>query len=770
MQKILIVTIACLFLTANAPANADTFAADLALPADGNYAAGSFPVVSTSQNAGEATFDIVYTLSAVSNDAGALVGVNGGVAGVGSDNDINPQHYTTVEGSGSAGANGSTAGGEGLSFTGLAITNFQANGSGLTAADITDLQFTGLTLEAITNVQDGANLSFTGFGDSVANVNLSADSLGTPYEIQLTTLANFSPTANELYIQPDNTANSNRWSVVGLAVSFDVTGEVNTINPQQGLRADWMRGSWGALWLTRNTYNGNVEGVTIDAFLAQIEHLKTIDYVQIGLTNPSIFSPVHTAPHDIIESLWQGDTGSDGNPINLVVPRASTPDPFLSWLEALDAAGLRSEIYVNSYNLLARFPEDTQDEYPDLSDRWENYCDTDPTAQAFINSHPYIDAGDPPRRKYMFCYAEFILKEYSLRYGDLIDAWCFDSADNIMEACGDDADSGELDDQRIYQAFAEACQAGNPNAAISFNNSVGTDTAPLATPTRFDDYAFGHPFGGAGNMVVPEILYTRNFAICEFMQQQNGLPFAATDDRDWNDNVVAHFFPKQSTTSWSAGAVPCLTDEQFVEWTAEGVINGGAVTWGTPLVRLNLENDPILTLQPYALNQLELVDEHFVEFQFPGKPNWRRADTPLPAATIGSPYSHSLIDGVDFWDPSRASITGVSLIGQPTWLTVAESSPESGVWVFSGAPNVSGEHSFDVQISIGTVTATRTVQLEVVGTLLGDINRDGVVNFLDIAPFITLISTGVFSSEADIDGNGAVNFLDISPFIALLTN
>ena len=106
----------------------------------------------------------------------------------------------------------------------------------------------------------------------------------------------------------------------------------------QGERADWMRGSWGALWLPERTYNGNIEGVTIDAFLTQIAHLKTIDYVQVALASPNIFSPVHTGPHPILESLWQGDTDTNGDPINLVVPRASAPDPLLSWLEALDAA------------------------------------------------------------------------------------------------------------------------------------------------------------------------------------------------------------------------------------------------------------------------------------------------------------------------------------------------------------------------------------------------------------------------------------------------
>ena len=53
--------------------------------------------------------------------------------------------------------------------------------------------------------------------------------------------------------------------------------------------------------------------------------------------------------------------------------------------------------------------------------------------------------------------------------------------------------------------------------------------------------------------------------------------------------------------------------------------------------------------------------------------------------------------------------------------------------------------------------------------LLGDANLDGVVNFLDISPFILLISTNTFLAQADIDGNGVVNFLDISPFISVLS-
>lgn len=54
--------------------------------------------------------------------------------------------------------------------------------------------------------------------------------------------------------------------------------------------------------------------------------------------------------------------------------------------------------------------------------------------------------------------------------------------------------------------------------------------------------------------------------------------------------------------------------------------------------------------------------------------------------------------------------------------------------------------------------------------LLGDVNQDGVVNFLDISPFIEILSASGFQDEADINQDGAVNFLDIGPFIGLLSS
>ena len=53
--------------------------------------------------------------------------------------------------------------------------------------------------------------------------------------------------------------------------------------------------------------------------------------------------------------------------------------------------------------------------------------------------------------------------------------------------------------------------------------------------------------------------------------------------------------------------------------------------------------------------------------------------------------------------------------------------------------------------------------------MLGDLNQDGLINLLDIEPFVTLLTNGDFQAEADINQDGLVNLLDIEGFVDLLS-
>ena len=54
--------------------------------------------------------------------------------------------------------------------------------------------------------------------------------------------------------------------------------------------------------------------------------------------------------------------------------------------------------------------------------------------------------------------------------------------------------------------------------------------------------------------------------------------------------------------------------------------------------------------------------------------------------------------------------------------------------------------------------------------LLGDVNLDGEVNLLDVAPFVNVVTEGQFQIEADVNRDNAVDLLDVGPFVELLTN
>ncbi len=53
--------------------------------------------------------------------------------------------------------------------------------------------------------------------------------------------------------------------------------------------------------------------------------------------------------------------------------------------------------------------------------------------------------------------------------------------------------------------------------------------------------------------------------------------------------------------------------------------------------------------------------------------------------------------------------------------------------------------------------------------MLGDVNCDGVVDLLDVAPFVDLVINGGFSTKADINMDGVVSLLDVAPFVDILT-
>lgn len=81
-----------------------------------------------------------------------------------------------------------------------------------------------------------------------------------------------------------------------------------------------------------------------------------------------------------------------------------------------------------------------------------------------------------------------------------------------------------------------------------------------------------------------------------------------------------------------------------------------------------------------------------------------------------------------------------------------------------------GNSRFNLQTIVPTGEANTNIAFQVCpDVILGDVNGDGMVDLLDVGPFVTEIANNGTNPAADIDGNGVVNLLDVGPFIDILT-
>ena len=85
----------------------------------------------------------------------------------------------------------------------------------------------------------------------------------------------------------------------------------------------------------------------------------------------------------------------------------------------------------------------------------------------------------------------------------------------------------------------------------------------------------------------------------------------------------------------------------------------------------------------------------------------------------------------------------------------------------SSSLNDAGQLVFVAQFADDS-EAVLVSNLAVFETVLGDVSLNGVVDFSDIGPFISILSTSGFLDQADINQDGQVNLSDIGPFIELL--
>lgn len=389
----------------------------------------------------------------------------------------------------------------------------------------------------------------------------------------------------------------------------DVASQIQSVrlenNYALGDRAQKLRGTWSS-----TVGSGAIE---------QADDFETLSFVSVDFNTGATTSANHQAPQKLLEILGNGEPEHIHHPLwgDLSLDKPEN-DEFLATIVDANWRGIQVHAYSNS----DQFAVDNAAEYEVIAQRWMDWCDTDPAAVAYVASQPYItgtwdanageyiDTGEFPMRKYYFCYGEFILKDYALRYGPHLATWAFDSASSITSIGGDEFNSGNFEDQRIYQAWADAIHAGNPEIALAWNHgrsTVNHDAFPYQTPTRFDDFTFGHAFGG-NNSHADKVngQFDRNYLFVQRMTETNGYVHAG-GRFDWDDKVVGNFSSKLATASWQFGGVQAWETEDFLSWTLEAIQAGGSMYWYGSVARGDLTQ-----YRDWAYDLLDALDDHLV--------------------------------------------------------------------------------------------------------------------------------------------------------------
>ena len=116
----------------------------------------------------------------------------------------------------------------------------------------------------------------------------------------------------------------------------------------------------------------------------------------------------------------------------------------------------------------------------------------------------------------------------------------------------------------------------------------------------------------------------------------------------------------------------------------------------------------------------------------------------------------------------------MALLGVPfgaTLCAVARSSADLGLDLNGSVSDRAGEgvvEGVQIQASGSNLIVDITNNGGGNGVLFGDIDGNGVVNLLDVGPFVDLLSNGGKNPAGDGNGDGVVNLLDVQFFVDAL--
>lgn len=175
-----------------------------------------------------------------------------------------------------------------------------------------------------------------------------------------------------------------------------------------------------------------------------------------------------------------------------------------------------------------------------------------------------------------------------------------------------------------------------------------------------------------------------------------------------------------------------------------------------------------------AQNWIPFQNDNFVTPAFAayvsGHSTFSRASAEVLTAITGSPYFPGGLGEMEFDTGFLEFEFGPSAPVTLQWTSYYDAADEAGISRLWGGIHVPAD-DFAGRImgsSIGMNAFEHANALYDANLILGDVNIDGGINLLDVAPFVHLFVNGLYSRFADFDEDGDINKADIAPFIAAI--
>ena len=355
------------------------------------------------------------------------------------------------------------------------------------------------------------------------------------------------------------------------------------------------------------------------------------------------------------------------------------------------------------------------------------------------------------------------------------------NAQIVLDFSDDVANQNFFDDNPVARAALEAAVA-DINSAVVFNLSAVEDvTNGSAGTTSFDfDFTYNYSSPATGGQ---QTIQDTSTPVNEYRVFVGARPL---DEATLGLGGTGGAGFDAVGTIGSGSIEDAIADAQASDTHRRGegpsvITLNGAFDVGTPgnpdLVPFSFE---------IGLNVGSLV--------FNDTSNWHFDHTVPVTAGASDFYSvalHELLHTLGV----GTSASWNSLISGSTWLgaeVIASNGTGTGIVAADGdhfientmSPRITDgvlqEVVIDPDLTVGTRRELTQLDLAVLRDLgfqtndfdpilLGDVNLDGTVDFLDIPLFISVVFAGGTQAEADINQDGVVDFLDIPPFIGVIT-